>query len=575
AGGEDKPDPTVLTMANGNGDARELEPFAATVARLSGGTLRVEFENASNAGTRDYERRIIAGVKAGTTALGWVGSRAFDDVGVSSLEALHAPLLIDSYSLQRRALASPLAKRMLDGLDDAGVVGLGILPGPLRKPLGVARLRRPADYAGKTIAFQGSGVTRQTLHALGARGAQIPSAGRIDAYDGVEQQIGSIASNRYDEEARYLTANVTLWPRPLVVFANPKAFDALTPTQQSARRRAAGAASAATLAVVRTDEREALGILCRRGTRFVTAGDADLAALRSAVQPVYDRLERDPATKAAITWIRALRSELSAQPHAPASCPASAPQTAPSAKATPIDGVYRSDVTVEQLENTRGYESGESDHPGNVGQFRMELRNGHFKVTGSSDGVDQEGAYSVKGDVLTFEWNNEGSFSYRWSLYRGLLTLRKMGPGPTIFAVHPWRRTGDAKPAAGRTPIDGVYRIKTTASDLRAIDSEDVVPENYGSWTWVLDRGRFTYTQRNGQARENASGSYTVAGAIFTLTIQRASGVYPTGAAAKPGEQFAYRWSRYRDQLTLGPVKGKISPDVHRVKPWRRISDAP
>lgn len=443
AGGEDKPGPTVLTMANGNGDALELEPFAAAVARLSGGRLRVEFENASNAGTRDYERRIIAGVKAGTTALGWVGSRAFDDVGVSSLEALHAPLLIDSYPLQRATLASPLAQQMLDGLDDAGVIGLGILPGPLRKPLGVARLRRPADYAGTTIAFQGSGVTRQTLRALGARGAQIPSAGRIDAYDGVEQQMSSIEGNHYDEEARYLTANVNLWPRPLVVFANPKAFDALTPTQQSALRRAAGAASAATLAVVHTGEREALANLCRRGARFVTAGDADLAALRSAVQPVYERLERDPATKAAIARIRALRSELAAQPHAPASCPASVPQTAPSPEATPIDGVYRSDVTMEQLENTRGYDSGEND-PGNVGQFRMELSKGHFKLTGASDGDEGEGPYSVKGDVLTFEWPDEGSFSYRWRLYRGLLTLRMVGQAPTTLVVHPWRRVGDA-----------------------------------------------------------------------------------------------------------------------------------
>jgi hypothetical protein len=54
--------------------------------------------------------------------------------------------------------------------------------------------------------------------------------------------------------------------------------------------------------------------------------------------------------------------------------------------------------------------------------------------------------------VLTFEWNGEGSFSYRWRLYRGALTLRKVGLGPTIFAVHPWRRVSSA---TNRTHVGG------------------------------------------------------------------------------------------------------------------------
>ncbi len=45
AGGAQKSAPTVLTMANGNGDAGELQSFAAAVARLSGETLRIEFKN--------------------------------------------------------------------------------------------------------------------------------------------------------------------------------------------------------------------------------------------------------------------------------------------------------------------------------------------------------------------------------------------------------------------------------------------------------------------------------------------------------------------------------------------------
>ena len=101
AGGERKPAATVLMLANGNDDAWNLEPFAAAVERLSGGSLRIEFRDSWRRGETDYEEGVIRDVAAGKADLGWAGSRAFDDVGVQSFDALHAPLLNDSYALQR------------------------------------------------------------------------------------------------------------------------------------------------------------------------------------------------------------------------------------------------------------------------------------------------------------------------------------------------------------------------------------------------------------------------------------------------------------------------------------------
>ena len=54
--------------------------------------------------------------------------------------------------------------------------------------------------------------------------------GTIEGYDGVEQQIAAIAGNGYDQIASHLTANVALWPRPVVLFANPKVLDSTRPT---------------------------------------------------------------------------------------------------------------------------------------------------------------------------------------------------------------------------------------------------------------------------------------------------------------------------------------------------------
>ena len=54
----------------------------------------------------------------------------------------------------------------------------------------------------------------------------------IAGFGGIEQQINAIQGNQYDRVGRYLTTNVVLWPRPLVVFANRATLAKLTPAQQ-------------------------------------------------------------------------------------------------------------------------------------------------------------------------------------------------------------------------------------------------------------------------------------------------------------------------------------------------------
>src|SRR3954465_8583343 len=131
AGGAQHRKPVVLTMANSNDFPWELGPFAAAAARLSKQTIRIEFKNDWRKGAPCYETGMIGDVKAGKADLGSAGSRAFDRVGVPPFDALHAPLLIDSYALEQRVLQSPLVGDMLHGLKPLGVIGLGVLPGPL------------------------------------------------------------------------------------------------------------------------------------------------------------------------------------------------------------------------------------------------------------------------------------------------------------------------------------------------------------------------------------------------------------------------------------------------------------
>jgi TRAP-type C4-dicarboxylate transport system substrate-binding protein len=453
AGGSPVRHPVVLTLADFSGDTGELDGFAARVARLSGGAMRINIKDRWRFGQVNYETGLISDVRAGKADLGVVGSRAWDSVGVGSFRALGAPLLIDSYALQERVLRSPMIGQMLLGLRPLGLAGFGVLPGPLRKPLGITRpLLTPPDYAGLKIGTQQSLVADATMRALRATPVWFPAGGSITGFGAAEQQISTISGNQYDKVGKYLTANVNLWPRPLVLFAYGKAWAALTPAQQSILTRAVTVDLDAETNVVRGDERTETAMLCRRGRlRVVDASPAGLAALRRAVQPVYTQLERDPQTRRYIRQIEAMRQEISPEP-APA-CP----------------------------------------------------------------------------------------------------------PAPQL---------------AGKAgPLDGVWRFTATAADLQSAgwSQGDIVPENYGTFTIVIDRGRFAFTNENRRACIWAYGTFTVRGNQFEELITDGGGIAPTGAANKPGELFTARWSLYRGVLTLSPVIKAPSPP----KPWLRISTAP
>ena len=459
AGGASGRQPRILTMANATGDSGELEGFVGEVARLSGGTIRIQVQNNWRAGQARYETGLIKDVRAGKADLGWAASRAWDSVGVKSLRALHAPLLIDSYAVQERVLQSPLVGEMLAGLEPIGLVGLGVLPGPMRKPLGISKpLVAPADYAGLTIGVQQSLVADETMRVLGAKPVWFPARGKIDQFDGIEQQTSSIDGNRYDTIGKHFTANVNLWPRPLVIFTGKKVFDSLDPDQRNALRQAVANVIPAQTATLRGAEQEPAGNLCRRGLEFQTASPDDLAALRTAVQPVYDTLARDPQTRKFLAAIAAIGKGIPAE---------SAPQCRP---------------------------------------------------TGTTGG---QGA-------------------------------------------------GDS------SPLDGVYRVTTTANDLRAagVPDADIVPENYGLWTYVFDRGRFAFTQEDKQACTWAYGTFAIKGKQVEWRFTGAGGISPTNALNRPGEFFVFGWSVYRETLTLTPVPG-ASPEGFRANPWPRISATP
>jgi TRAP-type C4-dicarboxylate transport system substrate-binding protein len=458
AGGAGGKHTIVLTLASQirGGPPEQLTSFAEEVRNRSGGTVRIEFKDNWRAADLRQELDTIRDVKAAKVELAWVGARAWDWVGVRSFDPLVAPLLIDSYALEQRVFESGIPREMLAGTKAAGVVGIGVLPGPMRKLLGVHRpLVDPRDFAGLTIGVQGI-VAAETVRALGARPRQVFAQTQLGGLDGIEEQMGAIVGNEHDEAARYLTADLNLWPRPLVIFASPKIFRALNPKQQQALRDGASAAVSEAMAASKQEDAAGAQALCTRGkVVFADVTPAKLASLRSAIAPVYAQLERDPDTRHALRRIEALKRGIPSAAPIPCAGGAKAPGQH---TASALEGAWEMSVRRGDLLGNPAYEQvlgrppTEEDLTLDVGTYRLALHGGRFRSShdSSAEHVRDSGTFRIEGDTVVFRITSAHSagevWAYRWSVYRDALTFRKpsgkyqVGPPNQMFA--PWHRVG-------------------------------------------------------------------------------------------------------------------------------------
>jgi hypothetical protein len=231
-----------------------------------------------------------------------------------------------------------------------------------------------------------------------------------------------------------------------VIFTSRKTFDSLSPGQRNVLRQAVANVLPAQTAFQRHDEQEAAGNLCRRGLTFETASRDDLAALRRAVQPVYNDLERDPSTRKAIGAIERLKRDSPTPPDALPPCLGNG--QAISGDATPVDGVY--EMTTDKSAAAEFYAE-------NWGKWIFVFDRGRFAFTQENRDACTWGfgEFSVKGREMTWTVIDGGGiaptgavnkpgelFMFGWSRYRDALALTPVegAVSPENFRAKPWHR---------------------------------------------------------------------------------------------------------------------------------------
>jgi len=431
-----------------------IRDFVGRVRERSGGNIRIEVVDEWGKFAANAEQQVVRAVAAGEVDLGHAGTRVLDTMGVTSFQALQAPMLIDSYALQRAVLEGGLPREMLQGLDRVGVAGLGVLGGGLSKPIAVNKpLLGSADWRGITFGTYKSEVQAQAIRSLGATPMEVFGISRDQALkDGKLQAFElfllAYQLNTYEALAPYVTANVNLWPWTEVLLANPGRLASLTGQQRGWLQQAA------TDAAVGSADRDAqlLTVMCKSGARFANAPQADLAALRTAFAPVYASLEQDPKTKAFIEQIQALKQSTPAG--APLAIPAGCTGVAPAAPAAAqqqaagdLNGIYRWTITKQDVVASKTEDKSPEHLATFPWMFTMTLDDGKWTLSHREAGqpyTDGADTYTLKGDQLAFTWDGN-VLTFTVSVDgKGNLHLRPVQPmdagNQFVWATHPWTK---------------------------------------------------------------------------------------------------------------------------------------
>ena len=443
AGGRDEGTPLVLTLEHEDDLTQSGAPeFAAAVKERSAGSIQIELRYAGRGVAVDYEKGVVEDVKTGKVQLGIVGVRVWDTIGVTSFRGLLAPFLVDSFQLEQQVLTSPLAGRMLAGVERAGVVGIALHPGPLRRPLGLTRPLVGRDgYRRALIAIRLGGVAGSTFRALGgsAKG-YVP--GSVAGFDGTEVDANTLVYNGWDRHPSVLTANVVFWPKPYSIVMNRRAFEALTGAQRDILLSAGRDSLMPELRQTERDERTGLAAACKRGRlSFVTASRSELASLHAAVQPVYDEVGRDALAREVMRAVYAMRRDGSATPPALPPC-RSRLRGAAATTGAPLEGRWRLHWTRDELIGV-GVDPRLLAGAPESATVTIEFKDGRYEAVAKGAGLVATGRYSVEGDVMTLVYDAPAPRGYiagnlyrqRWSIFRKSLRFSRVPRSDVDFVL--------------------------------------------------------------------------------------------------------------------------------------------
>lgn len=289
-----------LSIATLGAVTPDQQAFMDRMNELSEGSIALDMnENWTGSGGDSDEIALTKAVAAGDVDMAWVTVRSLSALGIEGIDALEAPMLIQTHDQQRAVALGVPAELIVSALRNSPVEGLAMLPGPTEYPIASgAPLLAPGDWAGKTIQVGAtSPVESLTAKTLGATPSTDGTGGAADVVSGSVQAAtdhpGDLVAAGVVKDGPVMTSNVALWPRMTMVLINRDVLDRLSSRQNGFLEGAVVRAKDSAMSTP-PDFTTQIADACAAGALFGIATGDQVEAFRSAIAPVYAKLADDP-----------------------------------------------------------------------------------------------------------------------------------------------------------------------------------------------------------------------------------------------------------------------------------------
>ena len=293
--------PITLHLATPEADGapytQDVRAFAAQVEQRSGGAVRIAVDWQRIKWTPESENDLARMVEDGRLDLAWLPTRALANVGTDPLSVLQAPFLIDTPGLASAVATSPIADEILGTLKAEHMVGLGLVPEGIRRPVGYTDpLISLSDYEDRAIRVPKSDVAYELFAVLGA----LPSISETYDRGAAGESLTAAESGPEWRDSipapSVITADVGFYPKFDVIVSSDRLWSGLTESQRSALAGAAKKMSEDSSARRSSDSSE-FAACCANGGAVVLASPQTRAELSAQPNQSCAAWPRTPSCK--------------------------------------------------------------------------------------------------------------------------------------------------------------------------------------------------------------------------------------------------------------------------------------
>lgn len=271
-----------------------VEKFAEIVAAKSGGKITVK---PFPGGVLGPDLQTVSAMQGGTVEMTVMNASLLAPI-YKPLAVFDFPFLFESAKEADALVDGPMGRKLLDGLQEKGLVGLGYWDLGFRelniKKHAVAKLE---DFQGLKMRVIPTPIYVDFMNALGATAVPMPftetySALEQGAIDGMTNPLLNTRDGKYNEVTKYLSVTNHMYNVQAVVVSK-KFWDKLSADEKKLLQDAVTETTGYQRKVAREQAATALADLKAKGMVVNEVSPQELARMREKAQPVIAKYAKE------------------------------------------------------------------------------------------------------------------------------------------------------------------------------------------------------------------------------------------------------------------------------------------